>query len=176
MIALFILQIVGLSLLFIGNLLISDSVTRWGAKSTKQWKFGNIFQSIGFIISLIAIFLTVPNTSSIVTYDLDYVINHYKDLTIFSFLVISGILSLLYLLWKDNPLILKISGYFVIIALVVLANHWAVYIISLFILGVPVTNENYLKSLIHEWKTETKNYNILTRDEKISPSSKIINY
>lgn len=60
-----ILQIIGLILLFVGNLLISDAVTRWGAKTTKQWKIGNFIQALGFIFSLFATFLliAVPNIS-----------------------------------------------------------------------------------------------------------------
>ena len=57
------LQVVGLLLLFIGNLFITEAVTKWSAKKTKQWKIGNLTQVAGFIISLSAIFISTlkPN-------------------------------------------------------------------------------------------------------------------
>jgi len=60
---LLILQLLGLVLIFIGNIFISDAVTRWGAKKTRQWKYGNILQITGLILSLLSILLSQINIS-----------------------------------------------------------------------------------------------------------------
>lgn len=57
--SLLILNVGGLSLLFVGNLLITDALGRWGGKNLKSMKIGNAIQAIGFMISLLAIFLAV---------------------------------------------------------------------------------------------------------------------
>lgn len=54
---LLIIQISGLVLLFVGNLFISDAVTKWDTKTLKGWKIGNFLQILGFVISLFALFM-----------------------------------------------------------------------------------------------------------------------
>jgi hypothetical protein len=52
-----ILGIVGTIFAFIGNTLVSDAVTRWGAKTTPQWKWGNRIQSLGFVLTIVALLI-----------------------------------------------------------------------------------------------------------------------
>ena len=54
-----ILNVIGLTLLFIGNSLVTYTVGKWGGRNMKQFRIGNIVQSIGFIVSLLAIFMSV---------------------------------------------------------------------------------------------------------------------
>ena len=51
------LNVVGLILLFIGNQLITNALTRYDASTTKWWKIGVPLQNVGFILSLLGIFL-----------------------------------------------------------------------------------------------------------------------
>jgi len=51
------LQILGLILLFTGNLLISDAVTRFDTRKSKWWKWGNRLQGAGFILALLSIYI-----------------------------------------------------------------------------------------------------------------------
>jgi hypothetical protein len=55
--ALFI-NLVGLSLLFIGNLLVTDVLGRYGAHGLPAYKWGNRMQGLGFIVSLLGIYLS----------------------------------------------------------------------------------------------------------------------
>lgn len=59
--SLLILQATGLALLFIGNILISDAATRYDARTSWRWKSGNLLQILGFILSLLSIFLQQRN-------------------------------------------------------------------------------------------------------------------
>ncbi|PIT97244.1 hypothetical protein COT77_02655 [Candidatus Berkelbacteria bacterium CG10_big_fil_rev_8_21_14_0_10_41_12] len=52
-----VLQILGLILLFTGNLLISDAVTRFDTRKSKWWKWGNRLQGAGFILALLSIYI-----------------------------------------------------------------------------------------------------------------------
>ena len=52
-----ILNILGISLLFIGNLLVTDAVTKWSAHKNPKYVWGNKIQGVGFIISLTAILI-----------------------------------------------------------------------------------------------------------------------
>ena len=53
------INIAGLVLLFIGNMLVTDSITRFDAKTSSKFKLGNRFQGVGFIISIIGLLLNV---------------------------------------------------------------------------------------------------------------------
>lgn len=54
-----IFNLLGLTLLFVGNSLVTYTVGKWGGRNMKQFKIGNTLQAIGFIISLLAIFASV---------------------------------------------------------------------------------------------------------------------
>jgi hypothetical protein len=54
-----ILNIIGLSLLFVGNSLVTYIIGKWGGRNMRQFKIGNTVQAIGFIVSLSAIFISV---------------------------------------------------------------------------------------------------------------------
>jgi hypothetical protein len=51
-----ILNILGITLLFIGNVLITYTIGKWGGRNMKQFRIGNVLQATGFAVSLIAIF------------------------------------------------------------------------------------------------------------------------
>ena len=51
-----IFNLMGLTLLFIGNALVTHTVGKWGGRNMKQFSIGNTVQAAGFIISLLAIF------------------------------------------------------------------------------------------------------------------------
>lgn len=51
-------NLIGLTLLFIGNGLVTYTVGKWGARNMPQFKIGNALQSIGFAVSLLAIFFS----------------------------------------------------------------------------------------------------------------------
>lgn len=55
------LNVIGLTMLFIGNSLVTYTVGKWGGRNMKQFKIGNVVQSIGFIMSLVAIFMSVSS-------------------------------------------------------------------------------------------------------------------
>lgn len=50
------LGLIGTSLAFIGNGYSMDALTRYGAATTYQWQIGNLFQSVGFMVTLFALF------------------------------------------------------------------------------------------------------------------------
>lgn len=50
-----IIGIIGTTIAYIGNSFVADSATRFGSINLPQWKYGNILQSIGFGITLIAL-------------------------------------------------------------------------------------------------------------------------
>jgi hypothetical protein len=52
-------NLIGLTLLFIGNSLVTYTVGKWGGRNMKQFRIGNTIQVIGFIISLLAIFSAI---------------------------------------------------------------------------------------------------------------------
>lgn len=54
-----ILNVIGLTFLFVGNSLVTYTVGKWGARNMKHFKIGNTVQIFGFIFSLIAIFISV---------------------------------------------------------------------------------------------------------------------
>lgn len=56
-----IFNLLGLTLLFVGNAFVTYTVGKWGGRNMKQFQIGNTLQAIGFIISLLAIFASVNN-------------------------------------------------------------------------------------------------------------------
>ncbi len=50
-----IFNLIGITLLFIGNMLVTYTVGKWGGRNMNQFKWGNTLQTIGFAISLLAI-------------------------------------------------------------------------------------------------------------------------
>lgn len=53
-----VLNVIGLTLLFVGNSLVTYTVGKWGGRNMRQFKQGNTIQAVGFVISLIAIFIS----------------------------------------------------------------------------------------------------------------------
>jgi len=51
------LGIVGSVLVFIGNALVSDAVTRYDAPGMPQWRWGNRIQAVGFSLTIVALLL-----------------------------------------------------------------------------------------------------------------------
>lgn len=46
----------GLTLLFVGNFLVTHTIGKWGGRKMKQFKIGNTLQAVGFVVSLLSIF------------------------------------------------------------------------------------------------------------------------
>jgi hypothetical protein len=53
------LNIIGLSLLFIGSSLVTNVVGKWGGRKDSKFKWGSRIQTVGFVTSLVGILLTV---------------------------------------------------------------------------------------------------------------------
>lgn len=53
-----VLNIVGLTLLFIGNLLVTDALGRYNAHGLPGYKWGNRLQGFGFMVSIFGVFLS----------------------------------------------------------------------------------------------------------------------
>lgn len=51
------LGVLGTFLVLLGNYYISDAVTRLSARECPQWKWGNIIQSLGFAITVLALII-----------------------------------------------------------------------------------------------------------------------
>ncbi len=53
-----IFNLLGLTLLFIGNSLVTYTVGKWGGRKMIQFKLGNTIQAVGFVVSLLAIYFS----------------------------------------------------------------------------------------------------------------------
>lgn len=51
-------NLLGLTLVFIGNALVTYTVGKWGGRNMKQFRIGNTVQAVGFVVSLLAIFFS----------------------------------------------------------------------------------------------------------------------
>lgn len=52
-----VVNVLGLVFLFVGNLFVTDALGKWGAHKLPGYKWGNRLQGVGFVLSLVGVFI-----------------------------------------------------------------------------------------------------------------------